>query len=261
MSRNDRTLTSRYEWKYFVPERLLPSIRAMVRPFVRPDHFARESADHRYPIVSLYLDGDGLELYRTTVEGHRNRFKLYDDDPSSPVFLEIKKRSNVVVRKTRALVSREVAEAVLKGRPTALSHRDGAGEFALRLEELAARPLVRVRYMREAYESAHGDPVRFTIDTEVEHAMTSTPNLALEAHREWERTPTEGAIVELKFSEQCPSWATRLIDQLEISRESIPKYVLSLDHAMDQGTLSRPRQAQLRHALSESRRPLRLPNA
>ena len=91
--------------------------------------------------------------------------------------------------------------------------------------------------MREAYESAHGDPVRFTIDTEVEHAMTSTPNLALEAHREWERTPTEGAIVG-KFPEQCPSWATRLIDQLEISRESI-KYVLSLDHAMDQAPSTR----------------------
>jgi len=265
MSQNDRTLTSRYEWKYFVPTRLLPSIRAMVRPFVRPDHLARHNADSRYPIVSLYLDGDGLELYRTTVEGHRNRFKLrvraYDDDPSSPVFLEVKKRSNVVVRKTRARVSREVAEAVLNGRPAALSDVEGASEFALRLDELAARPLVRVRYLREAYESAHGDPVRFTIDTEVEHSMTSTSNLALEAHREWEPTPTEGAIVELKFSEQCPSWATRLIDQLEINRESIPKYVLSLDHAMDQGNLSRPRQSQLRHALSESRRSLRLPNA
>jgi len=264
MSQNDRTLTSRYEWKYFVPASLLPSIRAMVRPFIRPDHFARQHPDLRYPIVSLYLDGDGLELYRTTVEGHRNRFKLrvraYDDDPNSPVFLEVKKRSNVVVRKTRARVTREVAEAVLNGRPASLAGDDGAAEFALRLDELAARPLVRVRYMREAYESSHGDPVRFTIDTEVQHSMTSTSNLALESHRDWEQTPTEGAIVELKFSEQCPSWATRLIDELEINRESIPKYVLSLDHAMDQGTLSRPRQTQLRHALTEARRPLRLPN-
>ena len=264
MSQNDRTLTSRYEWKYFVPASLLPTIRAMVKPFVRPDHFARKQSDFRYPIVSLYLDGDGLELYRTTVEGHRNRFKLrvraYDDNPKSPVFLEVKKRSNVVVRKTRARVTREVAEAVLNGRPASLAGNDGAAEFALRLDELAARPLVRVRYMREAYESSHGDPVRFTIDTEVQHSMTSTSNLALESHRDWEQTPTEGAIVELKFSEQCPSWATRLIDELEINRESIPKYVLSLDHAMDHGALARPRQTQLRHALTEARRPLRLPN-
>ena len=85
MSQNDRTLTSRYEWKYFVPASLLPSIRAMSRPFVRPDRFARTQPGNRYPIVSLYLDGDGYELYRTTVEGHLNRFKLrvraYDDDP------------------------------------------------------------------------------------------------------------------------------------------------------------------------------------
>lgn len=258
MSQNDRTLTSRYEWKYFVPASLLPSIRAMSRPFVRPDRFARTQPGNRYPIVSLYLDGDGYELYRTTVEGHLNRFKLrvraYDDDPSSSVFLEVKKRSNVVVRKTRARVTRAEAEDILRGGVAPRTAGDGASEFAVRLEEVGAKPVVRVRYMREAYESAHGDPVRLTIDTDVEHQVTTTNNLALDAHREWERTPTEGAVIELKFSDRCPSWATRLIDQLEINRESIPKYVLSLDRAMEAGAIGGPHESSLRRSLRAARR-------
>ena len=233
----DRTLTSRYEWKYFVPPRILPSIRSMIRPFMRPDSFARRWPEYRYPLVSLYLDGESLELYRTTVEGHRNRFKLrvraYDDDPASPVFLEIKKRSNVVVRKSRACVSREDALKLLRGRLPHLEQSE-AQEFAVRLREIKAQPVVRVRYQREAYESQQADPVRLTIDTDIEHAVTRSVDIGLE-EGEWRSTPTEGAIVELKFSDRCPEWATRLIDQLEISRESIPKYVLSMDDALADG--------------------------
>ena len=257
MSQNDRTLTSRYEWKYFVPESLLPSIRAMAEPFVRPDEFARHRPGRRYPIGSLYLDGDGYELYRTTVEGHLNRFKLrvraYDDEPGSPVFLEVKKRSNVVVRKTRARVTRREAQEILKGHVAAGAVSEGASEFAQRLDEVGARPVVRVRYMREAYESRHGDPVRLTFDTDIQHSVTSTANLALDSHREWERTPTEGAVVELKFSDRCPSWATRLIDQLEINRESIPKYVLSMDRAMEAGQIAGIHESRLRRSLLQAR--------
>ena len=241
MSQFDRTITSRYEWKYFVPPALLPAIRALARPFVRPDAFARKWRGNRYPIVSLYLDGDGLELYRTTVEGHRNRFKLrvraYDDDPESPVFLEIKKRSNVVVRKTRARVSREVALRMLSGRGSGGVTSDGMAEFALRLREVRAKPMVRVRYMREAYESAHGDPVRLTFDTDIEYCVTRSADLGLRSQGAWERTPVEGAVVELKFADRCPSWATQIIDRLELVRESIPKYVLSMDRAFETGQL------------------------
>jgi len=33
----DRTLASRHECKYFVAPEVLPALRAMARPFVRPD--------------------------------------------------------------------------------------------------------------------------------------------------------------------------------------------------------------------------------
>lgn len=238
---SDRTLTSRYEWKYFVPHSLLPAIRAMARPFVRPDEHARRWPGYRYPVMSLYLDGEGLELYRTTVEGHLNRFKLrvraYDEDPESPVFLEIKKRSNVVVRKTRAQIARRAALGLLGGEHEAHQATSGEAEFVTRMREVHARPTVRVRYMREAYESRVGDPVRLTFDTDVQHCVTRGADLGFGAPEDWTTTPTEGAIVELKFSDRCPGWATAIIDRLEMVRESIPKYVLSLDRALERGSL------------------------
>lgn len=238
---SDRTLTSRYEWKYFVPSALLPAIRSMARPFVRPDGHARNWPGYRYPVMSLYLDGDGLELYRTTVEGHLNRFKLrvraYDDDPKTPVFLEIKKRSNVVVRKVRAKVARAAALALLRDRnESRVGGTPGEAEFVKRMREVHARPLVRVRYMREAYESRAGDPVRLTFDTDVQHSVTRRADLGFGESKDWTSTPTDGVIVELKFSDRCPGWATALIDRLELARESIPKYVLSVDRAMECGS-------------------------
>ena len=98
MSSPDRTLISRYECKYFVPMDALVGIRMMSRPFVRPDHYAKTRPGYRYPLSSLYLDSPGLELYQTTVEGQRNRYKLrvrsYSDAPDGKIFFEVKRRSD-----------------------------------------------------------------------------------------------------------------------------------------------------------------------
>ena len=69
MSQNDRTLTSRYEWKYFVPASLLPSIRAMVRPFIRPDHFARQHPDClRQRYIGAFADVFVARFPKTLIE-------------------------------------------------------------------------------------------------------------------------------------------------------------------------------------------------
>ena len=161
----DRTLTSRYELKYWVPQHLSPEIRRFVRPFCRLDAYGQGRPGNRYTISSLYLDGPGWELYRTPTEGHHNRFKLrvrsYSNDHAAPVFLEIKKRSNQVVLKRRARVDREQALGLLTGAP--ISTEDpSCREFIESARRLSAQPALRVRYEREAYESRGEDPVRVT---------------------------------------------------------------------------------------------------
>jgi len=111
----DRTLSSRYECKYLIPPRFVPAIRQFITPFLRPDRYALGREGYRYTISSLYLDTPDLRLFHQTVKGEKNRFKLrirtYSDAPNDPVFFEIKKRCDRVIRKRRAKVCRTEAMA------------------------------------------------------------------------------------------------------------------------------------------------------
>ena len=241
---SDVTLRSRYECKYLVSEMMIPLLREMIHPFMQPDRFAAERPGHRYPISSLYLDSDDLHTYQQTVGGEKNRFKLrlrtYDDNPDSPVYFEVKRKVNNIVSKHRAAVPREAAQQLLEHRQTTLDlgvsqeERADLEEFLLHADLMHARPVVRVAYQREAYESRSGDPVRITVDTELRHAMTLDFDLSHESGR-WQSTPVEGAIIEIKFTERFPTWVSDLIRALDLKQQPVPKYVLSLDHFFSSG--------------------------
>src|SRR5438046_5538137 len=92
----------RYELKYHVNEGKAFRIRDFVRDYLEIDEYSALQADRSYPTLSLYLDSDGLETYWCAINGDRNRFKLrlryYDDEPDTPVFFEIKRREDNVIR-------------------------------------------------------------------------------------------------------------------------------------------------------------------
>lgn len=237
---SDITLFSRYECKYLVDRAVIPQLRAFVRPFMNPDRYAALHAGNRYSICSLYLDSDDLALYRQTVGGEKNRFKLrartYSDGPDAPVFLEIKGKRNNVVQKRRARVSREVARSVILRRPvrrppdetTTDEQQRDVERFAGHMTLVEAKPVVRVRYQREAYESAAGDPVRITVDTDLCHAVTFDDTLS-HADGPWVPTPVDGAIVEIKFTERFPSWVADLVRALGLTQQPVPKYVMCVE--------------------------------
>jgi len=241
---SDITLSSRYECKYLISPLLVPEIREFIQPFMQPDRFAALREGHRYPVCSLYLDSQDLLLYQQTVGGEKNRFKLrirsYSDLWSSPVFFEVKRKINNIVQKRRARLVRCDAADFLEQR------MDGSGfhavptpaddleYFACHMELAAARPLLRVRYRREAYESKGGDPVRITIDTELMHAVTLDTDLSHE-HGRWVSTPVDGNILEIKFTEMFPSWIRDLVQMFGLKQQPVPKYVMSVDHMMLEG--------------------------
>lgn len=232
----DRTLSSRFELKYWLHPSQQNAVREAIGPFVQPDQFARLGRGNSYAISSLYLDTRAHDLYRTTVEGHKDRFKLrirsYSDEPGTPVYLEIKRRANQVVRKVRARVSRASAQSLLRGGGMSLEDTDdGAAEFVREVRRLDATSVIRVRYQREAYESVGRDPVRITFDRDVMFKATQDDDLSL-GGTGWSATPTEGVILEVKFTDNCPHWILAMVGQLNLESHSIPKYVLSLGRSL-----------------------------
>lgn len=239
----DATLFSRFECKYLISHELVPPIRAFLSPFMRLDSFARRHGEHRYPVCSLYLDSDDLRLYQQTAGGDKQRFKLrlrtYDDrDPT--VFLEVKWRLDGIVKKRRARLARSHAarlfESGINGwlessRPDVVVDVE---DFATRMTLSQAKPVVRVKYLREAYESNGGEPVRVTLDSELMHAVTLDSTLSHVDGR-WARTPVGGTILEIKFTERYPEWIGDLVRAFDLKQQSVPKYVMSVDHVMTDG--------------------------
>lgn len=236
----DATLTSRYECKYLIDQRTAASIRRYLRAYMTLDPYSARSADARYRVLSLYLDSPNLRLYRDTAQGIRNRYKLrlryYEESLAGPVFFEVKKRADIIVRKSRELgTGPEANEFLLHGRCDTSEHGDDMHEFLERCRVSDARPALRIRYWREAWESRSADPVRITFDTEVEHSMLSDRGL-IETRPDWQATPLRGQVIlEVKFTDLRPHWLSAMLQRFELDKISVAKYAESVECVQQTG--------------------------
>lgn len=237
----DNTLTSRYECKYLISEATADALRRYLSLHAALDPFSARSDDGRYRVISLYLDSPGLRLYRDTAGGVRNRYKLrlryYSEDGDGPVFFEVKKRADVIVRKSREAVTRQEAEDFLRlGHcdPSG-SHGDDFGEFVECCRNVGALPALRLRYWREAWESRGVDPVRITFDTQVEHCLLSERGLS-ESRPEWQTTPIGAPVIlEVKFTDYRPRWLDQMLQHFELGKVSVAKYAESVEQVLRSG--------------------------
>ncbi len=237
--------TSRFELKYLVEPWEVPSMRAFMSPFMKPDPFAAGREGNSYDVSSLYLDTDDLLLYRMTAEGRMRRFKLrvrsYPSAHQAPAFLEVKGREDRAVVKKRGPIPRdEVAsflEEALDPRQGGhgLRRRDAREEFAQLVRKLRATPCVAIAYRREAYESRFGVPVRITFDSQLRH-RPARPRDRAEAFG-WMPTRVNKMILEIKFNSLFPGWVSRFVQRFELERRSIPKYLFALEDTAREGRI------------------------
>jgi len=243
------TAARRYEVKYVVSEVQALEVRDFIAPFVVED-----SHNLEYPITSLYLDGPALPTLQSSCMGEKNRFKLriraYSDAPEDPVFCEAKQREDRIIRKKRIVVRREAVPPLLGGaraRPEFVAEKrvDAAlgrlHQFVDLIAAFAAAPRVAVRYIREAWMAASGEPVRVSFDrtlsclpaTAYTPAVWSPRNPWREvfttpavwsAPYAWRSRIVAPVIMEIKFTDQCPSWVNKLVQRCHLIPDSVCKY-------------------------------------
>ncbi|MFN7971430.1 MAG: polyphosphate polymerase domain-containing protein [Acidobacteriota bacterium] len=229
----DRTLRSRFEFKYVISEAMADRVRRVIRPFVRDDDFGLGPDGEGYSVCSLYCDTGDYRLLRQGLDGLKNRFKLrvrtYTDRPEDPVYFEVKRRMDGVVLKSRARVARADAlrlfERQLWGaRPHGNPDLD---RFLTIAKNIGAVPIARVRYLRKAWASATGEPVRITIDSRIVHKPTRRYEL-WHGGDGWEPTYVGGQVLEIKFTQHFPRWVGDMVRSLELQRLPVAKYNLSM---------------------------------
>ena len=233
-------LAGRYEMKYFVSETQAQIIEHMIRHYVQLDQYCKGRPGSTYPLASAYLDSHDLCLCRESLDGHKNRFKLrirrYSDDPLSPSFFEIKRRMNNIIIKDRACVDHMESPGLLLSSElldrTDDKCREVLSQFQLYTGSISARPVVHVRYDRQAYEGLVDKRIRITFDRKLAFKMSEASKVVLN-EGQWQFYPMEGVILEIKFTGYYPAWLSSVSRRLELQRQSISKYARSIQHACE----------------------------
>jgi SPX domain protein involved in polyphosphate accumulation len=233
----DRTLSCRYELKYHISELKAKAIAEFMKPYIQVDRYCKLQRSGDYPIVSLYLDSNDLQLCQESLRGHKNRFKLrirsYTDEPDYPRFFEIKRRINTIINKSRARVMDRDVPILLSGLSLPPQNYtadiDSINQFQLYMKSIQARPLVLIRYKRQAFEGDSENKVRVTFDRELAYCVTNRPQVRL-GGRGWQRNPYTmgGVILEIKFTDRYPAWLSQMVKYFSLEAQSISKFGSSI---------------------------------
>lgn len=231
----DRMQLQRFELKYIITEDVAMQARSFVSSYLEIDEYGALRPNLSYPVHSLYLDSDDLILYRNTINGNKNRYKLrlryYENRPTAPVYFEIKRRMNDAILKQRGPVKREAVDWLLAGHlpePAHLVSNDAKQLVAVqRFHQLmlhnGAKPKAHVVYDREAWISPHNNAVRVTMDRDVRCDPEFTSRLSAEVDNPARPFGTK-VVLELKFTGRFPDWFRELVHVFSLAQCSAAKY-------------------------------------
>lgn len=246
--------SGRYELKYILDEQRAVAVANYARNFLRPSEHNDGGPVVGHPVISLYLDSPDFFLFRQTETGHKNRIKLrirfYDNQWKRPAFLEIKRRVGDVIRKDRAMISRDGVRELLDGgwphpshwpRVAALAHGkrriDVYDQFWRLGMRLRAQGIIYVSYVREILESPVDDELRVTFDRQVRGTLyDGSGRLAAPAQGfapPVGRAPyflsKDSVVLELKFDDRAPGWMYDMVRIFNLQRQPMCKYCACVD--------------------------------
>ncbi len=232
----DSLQRQRFEYKYHVTESQALAIRDFVSGYLSPDSYGATQPNLSYPVHSIYFDSPGFKTYQDTINGEKNRYKLrlryYESGEDSPVYLEMKRRMNHIIIKSRASIKRETADHIARGFSGGyddLVNPDDESFYNLkhiseRINILRAQPRVHVSYLREAWMADGTNKIRVTFDRSVK----TEPVKEIVFKNEM-TNPTDvfgsNVILELKFTDRFPEWFKSLVQVFGLRQASAAKYV------------------------------------
>ncbi len=183
-----------------------------------------------YSIRSLYFDTPEDKDFNDKVHGlelrRKIRLRIYNPD-SDFAMLEIKQKQGAYQKKRSLRVSREDAQALVKGNYSVLLKykEDFAAECYAIMHMNCYRPKVIVEYMRKAY-IAKENRIRITIDSEITGTEACcdlfSPKLPM-----YPALDKFNAVLEVKYNGFLLSYIKRLVSSVDCSEISVSKYCLA----------------------------------
>ncbi|MDX2109843.1 MAG: polyphosphate polymerase domain-containing protein [Verrucomicrobiota bacterium] len=230
----------RHEAKYIIPAHQVHQVRSFIKPFCQADAFCTGTPPS-YLVTTLQLDNLMGDLWRAKERKSINRFKLrirtYGEACDGPVFMEIKRKINGLISKSRASLPERVSdlrEALSEERAWQFRNERETRAYLdfLRLTHtIGARPTIFIRYRRESYIGLSEDYARVTIDSELGYRPARGWRWP-KSGSHWRsfdtttgtNTPFSGYILELKSGDSQPLWMAELIQRFNLVRSGFCKY-------------------------------------
>ncbi len=231
----------RYEFKYLVPIEQYSALRSAVLPFLRADPFAARQPDGKYTVRSIYFDTAGFDMYHTKVDGIAHRMKVrlrgYNrGGPDSLVFMEIKRKYESPIQKSRSSASYGVVLDLFKGKAIdqlegAITEPDNARRFFYQVLSRNLRPVVNIIYEREPFMGANLNPENdFRLTFDLHLRSVAYPGVDELFEDKDVRFAFPGYfILEIKFNQYCPAWIKPLLEDFQLRKEPASKYVGAID--------------------------------
>ncbi len=243
----------REEFKYVVPNGKIDMLRALISPYViRDDHIAIHRHSD-YTVRSIYYDTWDLNEYDIKLAGLHTRKKLrirgYNHHPyDNTVYLEIKHKYNMAIKKNRAPIKYNLIDKFLAGvnisdiviqRNDYPAAMENAINFLFYLKQKCMLPVIQVIYEREAYIFKFDHSTRVTFDKQLRcisypktHSFFSDVGSVPVYHNNF--------ILEVKSNCGFPVWMIDIISKLRVTRQALSKYTLSIDtHKIQQNNFNK----------------------
>lgn len=226
----------RFEFKYQAPLNLIEGLIPDFLKYMAWDPYARDLPNKSYAVSSLYFDSVGLGCYFQNLNGDRVRKKLrirfYDSflKPETPVFLEIKRKYDMVSIKDRLTLANSDCFDLLQGkRNFGLSfsghNLETLDEFLWLKYYNGMVPQNMVIYDRKPLISKVDPNFRVTIDYNI---RTYSASWLSDKKNRLSVNPGQ-AVLEVKFNNILPFWFHQLILKHNLERRPFSKYCRSLE--------------------------------
>lgn len=218
-------LRFRHELKYLIQSQQLYTIRSQLPDLMQPDPHA--GADGCYRIRSLYFDDYRNTAYYENANGteprEKFRLRIYNGSAEN-IRLELKRKEHSMIHKRWCVLTREQAEAMVKGIPLPWDEDMDPllKKFYILQETRLLRPKIIVEYDRIPYIYPDGN-VRVTLDLNI-CASHCVEDFLQDSILTRPVMPLGTNLLEVKYNQLLPDFIYRSLQCRDLQRVTYSKY-------------------------------------
>jgi len=228
----------RYEFKYFISDKLSNIILNDSVDFMKIDKYAANNLDKGYFVRSLYFENQDYDNFFEKVDGvkTRKKFRLrtYSEnfESNTLIYLEMKGRRKDRIFKERIKNENEDLKYFyslknLEQLNQKYKNNSLINDFIFNVLRKRIKPVILIDYNIKPLINKNGLYFRLTFDNNL--VSTKSDNLFNESKFNFPLKYKPGnSILEVKFERSIPAWFHRIIQAYDLHRRSISKFVLGV---------------------------------